>query len=133
MMSNRGGIIMFALPQRPRHWVAPIVLAVAVLFSPASAIAQQKVLKVAMHADVRTIDPFWTTQTIAGIHGMLVYDTLFGNDDTMTTKPQMVEAYVVSEDRKSYKFTLRAGLKFHDGSPVTTKDVIASLKRWGAR
>ena len=33
----------------------------------------------------------------------------------------------------NYSFTLRDGLKFHDGSPVTTKDVIASLKRWGAK
>jgi microcystin degradation protein MlrC len=42
--------------------------------------AQEKVLKAVMHADVRTLDPHWTTQTIAGIHGMLVYDTLFGID-----------------------------------------------------
>ena len=38
-----------------------------------------------------------------------------------------------AEDKLTYTFTLRDGLKFHDGSPVTTKDVIASLKRWGAQ
>src|SRR5258706_950913 len=113
MMSNRGGIIMFALPQRPRHWVAPIVLAVAVLFSPASAIAQQKVLKVAMHADVRTLDPFRTTQTIAGIHGMMVYDTLFSSDIDQNPKPQMVDTWTVSPDRLIYTFKLPDGLKFH--------------------
>src|SRR5258708_14775474 len=42
-------------------------------------------------------------------------------------------AYEISPDRLTYTFTLRDGLKFHDGSPVTTKDVIASLKRWGAK
>ena len=47
----------------------------------APAQAQEKVLRAVLHADVRTLDPFWTTQTIAGIHGMLVYDTLFGNDE----------------------------------------------------
>ena len=95
--------------------------------------AQQKVLRAVLHADVRTLDPIWTTQTIAGIHGMIVYDTLFGNDDKLNPQPQMVGKYEISEDKLVYTFTLRDGLKFHDGSPVTTKDVIASLKRWSAR
>ena len=101
------------------------------LLSPAT--AQEKVLRAVLHADVRTLDPFWTTQTIAGIHGMLVYDTLFGNDDDGNAKPQMVDKYDVSADRKTYTFTLRDGLKFHDGSAVSSKDVIASLRRWSAR
>jgi peptide/nickel transport system substrate-binding protein len=95
--------------------------------------AQQKVLRAVLHADVRTLDPIWTTQTIAGIHAMLVYDTLFGNDDNLDPQPQMVGKYEISEDKLAYTFTLRDGLKFHDGSPVTTKDVIPSLKRWAAR
>jgi peptide/nickel transport system substrate-binding protein len=95
--------------------------------------AQEKVLRAVMHADVRTLDPFWTTQTIAGIHGMLVYDTLFGNDEDGRPQPQMVGKHEISEDRKVYTFTLRDGLKFHDGSPVTSKDVVASLRRCGAR
>ena len=45
----------------------------------------------------------------------------------------MVGKYDISEDKLTYTFTLRDGLKFHDGSPVTSKDVIASLKRWAAR
>lgn len=102
-------------------WVAP------------QAQAQEKVLRAVLHADVRTLDPFWTTQTIAGIHGMLVYDTLFGNDEDNRPKPQMVDTYEISADKKTYTFKLRDGLKFHDGSPVTTKDVIASLRRWGAK
>ena len=95
--------------------------------------AQQKVLRAVLHADVRTLDPIWTTQTIAGIHGMLVYDTLFGNDEKLNPQPQMVGKYDISGDKLVYTFTLRDGLKFHDGSPVTTKDVIASLKRWSVR
>jgi peptide/nickel transport system substrate-binding protein len=107
-------------------------LTAAGMAAPA-ATTQQKVLRAVLHADVRTLDPFWTTQTIAGIHGMLVYDTLFGNDDHQTPHPQMVGKYEISEDKLNYTFTLRDGLKFHDGSPVTSRDVIASLKRWAAR
>jgi len=98
-----------------------------------SALAQQKTLKVAMHADVRTIDPFWTTQTIAGIHGMMVYDTLFAMDFNLKPQPQMVDKFSMSADRKTYTFTLRDGLKFHDGTPVRSKDVVASMNRWGKR
>jgi len=75
-----------------------------------SALAQQKTLKVAMHADVRTIDPFWTTQTIAGIHGMMVYDTLFAMDFNLKPQPQMVDKFSMSADRKTYTFTLREAL-----------------------
>ena len=107
-------------------------LALVVPFT-AHAQGQEKVLRAVMHADVRVIDPIWTTQTIASIHGMLIYDTLFGNDANLKPQPQMVGKYEVSPDRLTYTFTLRDGLKFHDGSPVTTKDVIASLKRWGAK
>src|SRR3954468_17664098 len=92
-----------------RLWSAAAGFALAALgLSPAG--AAEKVLRAVMHADVRTLDPFWTTQTIAGIHGMIVYDTLFGNDEDGRAHPQMVGKYTVSEDRKTYEFTLRDGL-----------------------
>nr|WP_325052479.1 ABC transporter substrate-binding protein [Sinorhizobium meliloti] len=46
-------------------------------------------------------------------------------------KPQMVEKWGVSEDKKTHTFKLRDGLNFHDGSPVTAADCIASIRRWG--
>lgn len=68
-------------------------LALGLLAAPVPAAAQQqKTLKVVMHADVRTLDPFWTTQTIAGIHGMMIYDTLFSSDDKLEPKPQRSRA-----------------------------------------
>jgi peptide/nickel transport system substrate-binding protein len=63
----------------------------------------------------------------------MVYDTLFSSDAALNPQPQMVEKWNVSEDRKIYEFILRDGLKFHDGSPVTSKDVVASMNRWGKR
>jgi peptide/nickel transport system substrate-binding protein len=120
---------------KPATVLAAVLAAMAAMATVGAppAGAQEKVLRAVMHADVRVLDPIWTTQTIANIHGMLVYDTLFGNDDQMQPKPQMVDTYEISEDKLVYIFTLRAGLKFHDGSPVTTADVIASLGRWGKK
>jgi peptide/nickel transport system substrate-binding protein len=63
----------------------------------------------------------------------MVYDTLFGVNDKFEPQPQMVSKWSLSDDRKTYTFELRDGLKFTDGTPVTAKDCVASIRRWGAR
>jgi len=113
--------------KRNRIAAAVIGLLAATTFAgPATA---QKVLKVVPHADLRVLDGYQTTATITSMHMAAVYDTLFGWDEKMVAKPQMVENYTVSSDNLTYTMTLRPGLKFHDGSPVTSKDVFASVKR----
>lgn len=91
----------------------------------------KKTLKVVMHSGLRITDPILTTAYISRNHGYMIYDVLFAVDDKFQPKPQMVEKYEVSGDKLTYTFTLRDGLKFHDGAPVTSADVIASLQRWG--
>ena len=44
-----------------------------------------------------------------------------------------LRGYQITDDNKTWSFTLRDGLEFHDGTPVTSEDVIASLKRWGEK
>jgi peptide/nickel transport system substrate-binding protein len=79
------------------------------------------------------LDPIWTTAAGTRDHGYMIYDTLFGMDAQGRVSPQMVDTYEVSADKKTWTFTLRDGLEFHDGAPVTSDDVIASLERWGKR
>lgn len=76
------------------------------------------------------IDPIWTANYGVRDHGYLIYDTLFAQDADGVVQPQMIDVWSVSDDQLTYTFTLRDGLKFHDGAPVTSKDVIASLTRW---
>jgi peptide/nickel transport system substrate-binding protein len=45
----------------------------------------------------------------------------------------MVDRYDTSADKLTWTFTLRDGLEWHDGAPVTAEDCVASIKRWGAR
>lgn len=106
-----------------------LVVCVAVL----GAAQAQSVLRVVPHADLKNIDPIWTTAYITRNHGYMVYDTLFAMDENLQPQPQMVDTWTLSDDRLTYTFILRDGLLFHDDSPVTSEDVIASLKRWGAR
>src|SRR4029450_8844419 len=63
----------------------------------------------------------------------MIYDTLFSLDSKLTPKPQMVESYTKSADGLTWTFKLRPGLKFHDGQPVTAKDVVASILRFSKR
>lgn len=90
-------------------------------------------LRVVMHSDLKIIDPIWTTAYISRDHGYMVYDTLLALDADGNVQPQMVASWEVSDEGLTYTFTLRDRLSFHDGAPVTSEDVIASLERWGAR
>ncbi len=63
----------------------------------------------------------------------MVYDTLFATDAKFQIQPQMVDKWELSKDKLTYTFTLRDGLKFHDGQPVRSADCIASLERWAKR
>ena len=109
------------------------LLLLALLAPISGASAADKVLRVVPHADLKVLDPHTNTATITIMHGHMIYDTLFAWDSKLRPKPQMVESYQISPDRLVYTFTLRPGLKFHDGQPVRTSDVIPSLKRWMVR
>ena len=85
------------------------------------------------HGDLNILDPIWTTQNMAAYHGAMMYDTLYGIDANFTPQPQMVGKTDISADRKTYTFELRPGLKWHDGTAVTARDCVASLRRWQAK
>lgn len=105
----------------------------AVAAAMLSAASAEKVLRIVPHADLKNVDPIWTTAYITRNHGYMVYDTLFAVDEKGKVQPQMVGKYSLSDDKLTWTFTLRDGLKWHDGTPVTSEDCISSIKRWGKR
>ncbi|HVL56888.1 MAG TPA: ABC transporter substrate-binding protein [Burkholderiaceae bacterium] len=117
---------------RMRSLACGLALAVSIPFA-APAFAQGKVLKFVPEADLRSLDPIWTTAYITRNHGYMVYDVLFATDANFKIQPQMVDKWQVSDDKLTYTFTLRDGLKFHDGQPVRSADCIASIERWAKR
>src|SRR5450432_4471055 len=94
------------------------------------ALAAGKTITAVMHSDLRIIDPGFTSAYITRDHGYMVFDTLLAQDSSFKIQPQMADSKV-SDDKLTYTFTLRDGLKWHDGAPVTAEDCVASLKRWG--
>jgi peptide/nickel transport system substrate-binding protein len=109
------------------------LLAGAALFIPLITGACDNNVRVATHAKLEYLDPIWTTAYITRNHGYLVYDTLFALDQNFEPKPQMVDKYTTSPDGLTWTFTLRPGLKWHDGTDVTAEDCVASLQRWAKR
>jgi peptide/nickel transport system substrate-binding protein len=109
--------------------VALSVLALSAAMPP-QAFAAGKTITAVMHSDLRIIDPLFTTAYITRDHGYMIYDTLLATDSSFKIQPQMAD-WKVSDDKLTYTFTLRDGLKWHDGAPVTAEDCVASLKRWG--
>ena len=85
------------------------------------------------NGNLTILDPIWTTAYVTRDHGYMIYDTLFSTDEKNAVKPQMVDKYEVSADKTLWTFTLRDGLEWHDGQPVTAEDCVVSLKRWAAR
>ncbi len=108
--------------------------AAATLAAPAvRAAGDPKVLKFVPQADIALLDPHFAPALVTRNHSYLVYDTLYGVDDQALPKPQMAAGHVIEDDGKTWKITLRDGLKFHDGEKVLARDAAASLLRWSKR
>ncbi len=90
----------------------------------------ESVLRIRDVGDIQQMDPLLSTNYPMRDMSYLLWDTLFAMDANFEVKPQMVDKYSMSADGKVYDFTLRDKLVFHDGAPVTSADVIASVNRW---
>jgi len=106
-------------------------LGLAAFMTAASPAAAEETLRLRMNGDVNVLDPIFTTNFTIRNAAYLMFDTLFAMDENYEVQPQMAEGAEVSEDGMVYTIALRDGLKFHDGSPVTAADAVASIKRWG--
>ncbi len=103
------------------------------LARPALAQGSAKVLRFVPQANLANADPIWTTATVAINHGYMVWDTLFGIDNSLTSKPQMCSGSETSSDGLTWIFTLRDGLLWHDGVPVRAVDCTTSIDRWSKK
>jgi peptide/nickel transport system substrate-binding protein len=92
-----------------------------------------KLLKFVPQADIALLDPHFASALVTRNYAYMVYDTLYGVDETGSPKPQMAAGHVIEDDGKTWKITLRDGLRFHDGDKVLARDAVASLKRWSKR
>lgn len=100
---------------------------------PAAAQQRPKTVRYAASTEPTTLDPVVSPLLVTQEHGYLVYDTLFSLDAQFRPQPQMVESVEADPGHGTWTMRLRDGLAFHDGSPVTSADVLASIARWATR
>jgi peptide/nickel transport system substrate-binding protein len=95
--------------------------------------AASKTLRVIHGSNLQSRDPIWTTAPPTKDYAFLVFDQLLAVDDKYVPRPQMAEGWTTEDDGRTYTFTLRENLTFHDGEPVRSQDCVPSIRRWGAR
>lgn len=116
-----------------RREFAAVTAGASVMLTVAPASAAPKVLRYVKSSNLTILDPIWSPAYVTRDHGYMIYDTLFAMDEQNQIKPQMVDKFSVSADNTLWTFTLREGLEWHDGKPVTAEDCVPSIKRWAAR
>jgi peptide/nickel transport system substrate-binding protein len=86
-------------------------------------------------ANLTSLDPVWTTAVVTRVCGAMIFETLYGRDENLNPKPQMIEGHQVDNNGLRWTMRLREGLLFHDGTPVLAlaRDCVASLLRWMKR
>ena len=115
---------------------ATILLATATLSAASPAAAQAPPAGRAVMAWHVTIPPSWFDPSTAPPQitpfGMLyaIHDALVRPLPGQKMGPSLAESWKESPDGKTYEFKLRAGLKFHNGDPITTEDVKFSFERY---
>src|SRR5215203_5566439 len=110
-----------------------ILLSAAAALSAGPVFAQQGggIINVATVGEPPTLDPMASTADLVGIVTQHFFETLFTFDKDWKVTPLLAASLPeVAEGGKIYTIKLRTGIKFHDGSDMTSEDVVASLKRW---
>ncbi|BBF44289.1 dipeptide-binding ABC transporter, periplasmic substrate-binding component [Lachnospiraceae bacterium KM106-2] len=84
---------------------------------------------VGIQQDLDSLDP--GKAIAAGTKEVLfnIFEGLVKPDEKGNLVPAVASKYEVSKDGKTYTFTLRDGVKFHNGNVVTAEDVVYSIKR----
>lgn len=105
-------------------------LAAGHLVGPASA-QESGVIKVATIGEPGPLDPTTVTSDLVSIIAQHIFETLYTFDGEWKVQPLLADGMPdVSADATKYTIRLRQGVQFHDGSPMTADDAVASVQRW---
>ncbi|HTK10781.1 MAG TPA: peptide ABC transporter substrate-binding protein [Ktedonobacteraceae bacterium] len=91
--------------------------------------ADQQVFRYRIVSDIGTFDPALDQDTDSAAAIQLVFTGLVSQTNDLEVVPQLAASYSLSSDRLEYTFKLKPNLKFSDGSPLTSQDVVYSLNR----
>ncbi|NQW20030.1 MAG: hypothetical protein HQ477_04780 [Chloroflexi bacterium] len=90
-------------------------------------------LRVSSVGSVQSFDPLWTTASSTANVASLILEGLFAYKEDNTLGNMLAESWDVSSDGLKWTFKIRSGVEFHDGTPLTTDEVIGTLRRQSER
>lgn len=118
---------VFARTLRNCSFIAAVGLA-AIYGGPSFAAGKDIVF--AVGTPILNLDPGVGTDTYADTVKFQIMEGLVQtNADTGAIEPMLATEWNVADDHKTWTFKLRPGVKFHDGTPLTSADVVASINR----
>ncbi len=112
----------------PSARFVPCLAALFLLVTASAGVAQPVQIVISQPAEATTMDPGRSTQVLTVNYFVNVYDTLTRWDGALQLQPGLATSWKIVNDT-TWEFTLRQGVKFHDGSPFTAEDVRATLER----
>jgi peptide/nickel transport system substrate-binding protein len=112
----------------PASIAAFAALALASVTPPAH--AQQDTLRVRINADIRSTDPGVNRDGNTDTVMMHLFEGLVGFREDTSVGPMLADKIEAAPDGLSYRFTLRDGVTFHNGAPLTAEDVAFAWKRY---
>jgi ABC-type dipeptide/oligopeptide/nickel transport system permease subunit/ABC-type transport system substrate-binding protein len=119
-----GAILALVALARPGDVRPPLALE-----APSASPQRGGVLRVATYVGLRTLDPALAYDETATAIDELVFARLVAFDREGRVAPQLASAFTASPDGRTFTFTLRRGVRFHDGAELVAADVKRSLER----
>ena len=86
-------------------------------------------LRIVASGSIQSFDPLWTTASGTGNVSNTILEGLFEYTSDYGIAPLLIESWESSSDSLSWTFKIRPGIKFHDGTPLTTEQVRGTLSR----
>lgn len=102
--------------------------ALAVAFLPSGVFAQSEIV-VAQSSDIRTLDPSVDTSPISLNVFQNIYSALTKIAADGSVEPEIATEWSSNADSTEWTFTLREGVTFHDGTPLTAEDVVWTYEK----
>ncbi|MFC5397157.1 ABC transporter substrate-binding protein [Bosea vestrisii] len=90
---------------------------------------QAQTLRYANQGELKSLDPYTVNETTTNAHLGHPYEGLTARGKDLKIEPALAEKWEISADGLKWRFFLRKGVKFHDGSDFTADDVIFSADR----
>src|SRR5215472_11120155 len=118
---------------RPRQLLQSVAAIATVGLARPSLAQGARVLRFVPQADLANPDPVWSTAVLAFEHAYMIWNQLYGLDEGLNPRPQMVAGDETDADGLTWHLTLRDGLFFHNGAPVRAHDCVASILRTSKR